>query len=411
MSVRPARAAVRLLSPEQLARDLAVRDLTDPAAGPHALQLVVDRAVAALAGRWGCPVRVHRGERVVTVADNYDHLNYRADDVTRDARYTRYVDGGRMLRSHSSALVPGALRALAAEGADAPESVLLVCPGVVYRRDSIDRLHSGTPHQLDLWYLTHRPVPAGPADLTGMIAALAGALLPGAEYRTEERVHPYTLAGRQLDVAAGGNEGGSGGGPGGGNSGGGGGEWVEIAECGLAHPEVLAGAGLGPEWSGLALGMGLDRVLMLLKGVPDIRLLRSTAPGVAAQLTDLAPYRPVSARPAVRRDLSVAVDGADLAEDLGDRVRDALGADADCVETVEILSATPCHALPPQARARLGARPDQHNLLVKVVLRHLHRTLTDAEANALRDRVYAALHQGAVHQWAAGPAGGAAQPR
>ncbi|MGW4816627.1 tRNA ligase subunit PheS family protein [Kitasatospora cineracea] len=407
------RGSVRHLSAEQLARDLAVRDLTDPAAGPHALQLLVDRAARALAGRWGCEVLVHRGERAVTVADNYDHLNYRADDITRDARYTRYVDDRRMLRSHSSALVPGALRALAARAAAgaAPESVLLVCPGLVYRRDSIDRLHSGTPHQLDLWYLTRRPLPAGPDDLTGMIAALAGALLPGAAYRTEERVHPYTLAGRQLDVAAGGNgEGdghGHGDGNGDGNGGGNGGadeeEWVEVAECGLAHPRVLAGAGLGPEWSGLALGLGLDRVLMLRKGIPDIRLLRSADPAVAAQLTDLAPYRPVSALPAVRRDLSVAVDGADLAEDLGDRVRDALGADADRVETVEVLAATPCRDLPPQALARLGARPDQHNLLLKVVLRDLHRTLTDAEANALRDRVYAALHQGTAHQWATAP--------
>ncbi|MFJ1757780.1 hypothetical protein [Kitasatospora sp. NPDC088134] len=383
---------VRPLSAEQLAADLAVRDLTDPAAGPHALQLVLDGAVDALTRHWACPARVHRGERVVTVADNYDHLNYRADDVTRDTRYTRYVDARRMLRSHSSALVPGALRTLAAEHpGGGPESVLLVCPGLVYRRDSIDRLHTGTPHQLDLWYLTRRPTPAGPDDLTAMIGVLAGALLPGRAYRTEARVHPYTLAGRQLDVEADG-------------------EWVEVAECGLAHPEVLAAAGLGPEWSGLALGMGLDRMLMLLKGVPDIRLLRSTDPAVAAQLTDLAPYRPVSAQPAVRRDLSIAVDpvdgaedgsdGTDLAEDLGDRVRDALGADADAVETVEVLSATPCHLLPPQALTRLGARPDQHNLLVKLVLRDLHCTLTDADANTLRDRVYAALHQGTAHQWA-----------
>ncbi|MFD8599671.1 hypothetical protein ACFV1L_32170 [Kitasatospora sp. NPDC059646] len=380
MSVRVPLPAPVPLSADQLARDLAVRDLSDPTEGPHALQLLVDRAAGALSRHWSCPVRLHRGERIVTVADNYDHLNYRADDVTRDARYTRYVDGGRMLRSHSSALVPGALRTLAADP-DAPGSVLLVCPGLVYRRDSIDRLHTGTPHQLDLWYLTRRRPGAGPADLTEMVAVLSGALLPGAEHRTEDRVHPYTLAGRQLDVRAGA-------------------EWVEVAECGLAHPGVLRAAGLGPEWSGLALGMGLDRVLMLLKGIPDIRILRSADPAVAGQLTDLAPYRPVSALPAVRRDLSIAVDRADLAEDLGDRVRDALGADADCVESVEVLSSTPCRDLPPQALARLGARPDQHNLLVKVVLRHLHRTLTDADANELRDRVHASLHQGAVHQWA-----------
>lgn len=54
-----------------------------------------------------------------------------------------------------------------------------------------------------------------------------------------------------------------------------GGEWVELAECGLASPDVLAGAGLDPTlWSGLALGMGLDRALMLRKGIPNIRLLR-----------------------------------------------------------------------------------------------------------------------------------------
>ncbi|MEV4560179.1 hypothetical protein AB0K51_24735 [Kitasatospora sp. NPDC049285] len=370
------------LSAEQLARDLAVRDLTDPAAGPHALQLVLDRAVAALTRHWDCAHRLHRGERVVTVQDNYDLLGYRASDVTRDARYTRYVDDHRMLRSHSSALVPGALRTLAAERT-APDHLLLACPGLVYRRDSIDRLHTGTPHQLDLWYLTRRPEPASSADLDGMIRVLVEALLPGAEYRTEERVHPYTLAGRQIDVLA----------PDG--------TWVEIAECGLAHPEVLSRAGLGAEWSGLALGMGLDRMLMLLKGIPDIRLLRADAPAVTAQLADLAAYRPVSPMPAIRRDLSIAVDPSDAAEDLGDRVREALGPDADYVETVEILTATPGHDLPPQALTRLGAHPAQQNLLLKIVLRHPDHTLTDHQANLLRDRLYAALHQGTTHHWAA----------
>lgn len=382
MSARPSAH----LSAEQLARDLSIRDLSDPAAGLHALQLVLTSAVDALAERWGCQVRWWRGERTVTVEDNYDNLGYRRDDITRDTRYTRYVDDRRMLRSHSSALVPAALRALAVDAADAADladDVLLVCPGLVYRRDSIDRLHTGTPHQLDLWRLTRRPSAMSTADLDEMVTTLVEALLPGAEYRHEPRVHPYTLAGRQVDVDRDG-------------------EWIEVAECGLAHPRVLERAGLGAQWSGLALGMGLDRMLMLLKGVPDIRLLRAAEPSVAAQMSDLSPYRPVSAMPAVRRDLSVAVDRDDLAEDLGDRVRDVLGPDADCVETVEILAETPCVDLPPQAVARLGARPEQKNVLLKVVLRHLGRTLTDHDANLLRDRVYAAVHQGDAHQWAAG---------
>jgi hypothetical protein len=91
----------------------------------------------------------------------------------------------------------------------------------------------------------------------------------------------------------------------------------------------------------------------------------------------------------------------DAAEDLGDRARDALGEDADCVESVEILAQIPCAQLPPQALQRLGARRDQKNMLLKVVLRHLERTLTNHEANVLRDRIYTAVHRGGTRQWAA----------
>jgi phenylalanyl-tRNA synthetase alpha chain len=353
------------LSPSQLAHDLGVRDLTDSRQGRHAIQLLIDAAVARLAAAWNCQVRWHQGSRVVPIEDNYDQLRIPPDAVTRDVRYTRYVDRRRMLRSHATAMIPAALRALADESA---ADVLLVCPGVVYRRDSIDRLHAATPHQLDLWRISRRPL--GRQDLQEMVGLLVEALTPGRPWRWEPGSHPYTLDGRQVDVCWEG-------------------EWIEVAECGLAHPEVLARGGL-QGWSGLALGMGLDRLLMLRKGIPDIRLLRSADPRIAGQMTDLAPYRPVSAMPPIRRDLSVAVPAADTAEDLGDRVREALGPHADAVEEVVVVAETPYHQLPPQAVARLGIRPDQKNLLVRIVLRHLERTLTDEEANQLRDRVYAA---------------------
>jgi phenylalanyl-tRNA synthetase alpha chain len=364
------------LSPARLADDLAVRDLTDPAQGGHAIQLLVAAAVARLAAAWGCQVRWHRGLRVVPVEDNYDRLRIPTDAVTREVRYTRYLDERRLLRSHSTAMVPTALRALAADPA---ADVLLVCPGVVYRRDAIDRLHAPTPHQLDLWRVARRRL--GHRDLEQMVGLLIKALTPGRPWRWEVRRHPYTLDGRQVDVCWDG-------------------EWVEVAECGLAHLEVLGDAGLAG-WNGLALGMGLDRLLMLRKGVPDIRLLRSTDPRIAGQMADLAPWRPVSAMPPVRRDLSVAVPADDAAEDLGDRVREALGPDADAVEEVAMLAETPYDRLPPRAVTRLGIAPHQKNVLVRVVLRHLERTLTDEEANQLRDRAYAALHQGSAHQWAA----------
>jgi phenylalanyl-tRNA synthetase alpha chain len=130
---------------------------------------------------------------------------------------------------------------------------------------------------------------------------------------------------------------------------------------------------------------------MLRKGIADIRLLRAVDPRVASQMRDLSLYRAVSNFPAIVRDVSLAVDADDDAEILGDRVRDVLGADADSVEAVELVSETPGSELPPIAIERLGLQPGQKNVLVRIVLRHAERTLTRAEANELRDRVLGAL--------------------
>jgi phenylalanyl-tRNA synthetase alpha chain len=274
-------------------------------------------------------------------------------------------------------MIPPALRALGAV-----DDVLLACPGLVYRRDAIDRLHTGTPHQLDLWRVVDGARRGGPMvvdDLSEMIAVVVAAALPGADgVRTMPAVHPYTSDGLQIDVSWRG-------------------EWVEIGECGLAALPVLRGGGLPDSASGLAMGLGLDRLVMLRKGIPDIRLLRSSDPRVVAQLGSLdGAWRPVSSHPPVRRDVSVAV-GPDVDdESLGDRVRSVLGADADAVESVEVLTSTAGSALPAAAVERLGLLPGQRNLLVRIVLRHVDRTLTDAEANVLRDRIHAAIHEGTV---------------
>jgi phenylalanyl-tRNA synthetase alpha chain len=144
----------------------------------------------------------------------------------------------------------------------------------------------------------------------------------------------------------------------------------------------------------LALGLGLDRVLMLRKGIPDIRLLRATDPRIASQMLDLSPYRAVSTMPAVVRDLSLMVAGELSMEEVGDRVRAALGERANAVELVECRSETPYSELPPRAALRMGAKPGQKNLLLRVVLRDMERSLTHEEANELRDGIYLALHEG-----------------
>jgi phenylalanyl-tRNA synthetase alpha chain len=341
------------------------------------MQLLVSAAVSALQERWRCPAVVYRGPPIATISDNYDALGYAPEAAARDARHTRYVTAERLLRTQTSAMIPGALRMIATACYD---DVLLVCPGLTYRRDTIDRLHVGEPHQLDLWRIARRPL--GRADLEEMIRVVAHAMLPNAELRLSATRHPYTMDGLEVHAQVADRS-------------------VEILECGLASPRVLDGAGLRSDvHSGLAMGIGLDRMLMLRKGVGDIRALRSTDSRVAAQMLDLEPYRPVSAQPPIRRDLSIAVAADTTPEELGDRARQALGLRCAGIEAIEVVGETPYADLPAAARERLGIGPAQKNVLLRIVIRDLARTLTAAEANALRDEVYAALHEGSVHSWA-----------
>ena len=80
-----------------------------------------------------------------------------------------------------------------------------------------------------------------------MVATSVAAVLPGATWRAIPARHPCTTAGRQIDVLVDDN-------------------WLELAECGFVAPHLFERAGLdAQQWSDLALGMGLDRALMLRK--------------------------------------------------------------------------------------------------------------------------------------------------
>lgn len=360
------------LSAAEIRRALSIRDLTDSAQGPHAMQAILADISSALRSAWGLEPQIVREIPVVEVADNYDRLRYEHHAAARDRRYTRYLSETVMLRSHTSALIPRALEEIRGDA-------VLICPGLVYRRDVIDRLHVGEPHQVDLWRISYGKLMER-SDLLEMIGHVVNAILPGCDWRALEVSHPYTVGGLEIVVKVGD-------------------AWVEIGECGLAHPEVLAGSGLS-EASGLAMGIGLDRAVMLRKGIDDIRLLRADDPRIAKQMLDLKRYKPVSAQPPVRRDLSVAVDCYLSDEELGDRVRSALGDRVAWIEEIAVLSRTPAADLPPRAVERLGIKhQNQDNVLLRVILRHTDRTLTSDEANVLRDEIYESIHEGSVYDW------------
>ncbi|MBP7862696.1 hypothetical protein KA183_13510 [bacterium] len=351
-----------------LERALHLRDLSDPLQGPHAMQLIVEEIHTALARLWQCKSIIYRGSPVVSVEDNYDRLGYPPEGVVRDVRYTRYVTPRVMLRAHTSAMIPGLLRSLVY---DPPEDILLACPGMVYRRDTIDKIHSAEPHHLDLWRICKNKMSI--EHLHDMIREIVNAALPGCEYRTVTSPHPYTTNGLQIDVRV--NE-----------------NWIEIGECGLASLSVIHEAGL--DATGLAMGLGLDRILMLRKSIDDIRLLRSSDERVQSQMLDLSTYVMVSNQPPVRRDLSIAVDEELTAEELGDKIRQASPEHASRLESIEIISETPYSELPPEAHARMGMKERQKNILLRLVIRDPVLTLNSKQANEIRDIVYCALHQG-----------------
>lgn len=363
----------KTVSPAGLQTALAVRDLSNPLQGPHAVSLVVERVAEALALLWGKPPTVLRPSPVVSVTSNYDDLAYPANAPARSPRYARYLEDGSLLRTHTTAAIPGWL-ASADRGVD--DSAVLI-PGMVWRRDCVDKRHVGEPHQLDAWRLVQGKMSR--ADLLQMIAAVVESVLPGIPWRGNETKHHYTQDGLEVEVFLHGN-------------------WVEVLECGLICSELLARKGLDArEWSGLAMGIGLDRMVMVAKGMDDIRLLRSEEPRVAVQMLDLQPWRPVSMHKPASRDLSVAHPAGLDDESLGDLLRSGLTTgQIRLLEEASIVERWMPQDLPAIACQRLGLGQGQENLLVRLVVRSADGPVSKEECAAVYASAYTLLHQGSA---------------
>ena len=337
----------------------------------HAISLVVSNVTSALTVLWGHPPRLLRPDPVVSIQDNYDYLGYPADAAARSPRYARYVDSTHLLRTQMTSAIPPWLTQL---DRTVDEDAIVV-PGLVWRRDCVDRHHVGEPHQLDAWRAVRGPT-MHRSDLLKMIAAVVEAILPGVEWRANETQHPYTEGGLEVEVMVGGC-------------------WLELLECGLICPNLLTRMGLDArEWSGLAMGIGLDRAVMVTKGLDDIRLLRSQEPRIAAQMRDLAPWRPVSLYPASSRDLSLVHEPGLDDETLGDLLREALGAKVDLIEEATIVGRWRADELPATACVRLGIVEGQENLLIRVLVRSADGPVSKQVCSQIYELAYQALHQG-----------------
>jgi phenylalanyl-tRNA synthetase alpha chain len=370
------RMYIEPISKQALKHYLSITDLTQSPT-PHAIKMVYEKVADYMRSTHPqSDVRVYREDPIVTPEDNYDNLLIAKDNMSRSSTYTHYVDEHHMLRTHTSAHLPTILRDLAAR--DDWEDVVILLPGLAYRRDVSDKKHVSEVHMLEMWRVAKNAARKVivKEDLIDVVTGVAETAAPGWKLRIENSPHPYTNGGIEVNAVKDDRD-------------------IEILECGVIKEQILANAGLDPKLhSGWALGMGLDRLVMTLKGIPDVRYLRSTNPKIAGQMTDLELYHEVSNQPAIRRDMSYSVPKGYVEEDISVDIREALGDKLDTLEEVEVLSETSYGKLPENVRERLGINPKQKNVLVRVTLRHLERTITNDEANKIYEHIYSKVNYG-----------------
>jgi phenylalanyl-tRNA synthetase alpha chain len=188
---------------------------------------------------------VAEGPEIEDDFHNFTALNTPEDHPARSMHDTFYVEGGMVLRTHTS---PVQVRYMETH---APP-IKIIAPGRVYRVDS-DATHSPMFHQVEgLWIDEDVTF----ADLKGLFSEFLRRFFERDDLKVRFRpsFFPFTEPSAEIDVAFG--EG-----------------WLEISGAGQVHPNVLRSVGIDPErYQGFAFGMGPDRLAMLRYGVNDLRL-------------------------------------------------------------------------------------------------------------------------------------------
>ena len=354
---------------------LELNDLTELKHPAHAIGLLLDEVLEGLKARGWPDALVLRGPRIVSAQENYGLLGYDPAEVTLGSEHTRWVDEYSLLRTQTTSQIPKALQQ-AAQNRKAGELILLAAPGITFRRDSRDRWHCAEPHQMDIWVLGD-PQLSTREHLLRLVADILECSVPGMSWIYQRSPHHYTEGGIEVNLLLDKQP-------------------IEVLECGCIARSLLQRLGVDPaKHGGLALGMGLDRLTMLRKGIPDIRLLRDPNDRVQAQLHDLLPWKAVSRLPSISRDISLAVTPGLSEEVLTEKMLLAAGDNAAWIEEMHIKGRWAMADLPVQAIERLGLLPGQENVLLRVVLRDCSRSITTLEANALYERIQLALHEGA----------------
>ena len=236
-------------------------DLTLPASGiaPGHLHPItqIQREIEDLFRSLGFTVL--DGPEVETEYYNFDALNIPADHPARDMQDTFWLEGGNLLRTHTS---PVQVRGIEKLG----PPLRMIAPGRVFRNEAVDASHEHTFYQLEGMMIDRN---VSVANLIYFMKTLLTAVFKReVTVRLRPGFFPFVEPGFELDIQCL-----ICGGPGCAvckYSG-----WVELLPCGLVNPNVLRTSGIDPaEWGGFAFGLGLTRLVMMRYAIDDIRQLQ-----------------------------------------------------------------------------------------------------------------------------------------
>ncbi|MCD4780153.1 MAG: phenylalanine--tRNA ligase subunit alpha [Candidatus Omnitrophica bacterium] len=208
---------------------------------------------------------IQEGPEIETEFNNFEALNIPIDHPSRDAFDTFYLETPDpqqkerylLLRSQTS---PGQIRTM--QQYDPPFAVVI--PGKVYRPDAVDASHSFMFHQIEGLYVA-RDVKM--SDLKGLLTVFCKKFF-GNDIKMRFRPHffPFTEPSAEVDISCyicGGK----------GCSVCGRKGWLEIMGCGMVHPCVFEAVNYPKgKYTGLAFGLGVERIAMLKHGIHDIRI-------------------------------------------------------------------------------------------------------------------------------------------
>ena len=217
----------------------------------------------------GLGYSVAEGPEVESDYHNFEALNFPPDHPARDTQDTFFLEGGKLLRTHTS---PVQIRTMLAR----KPPIRVICPGRVFRFDN-DLRHSPMFHQIECLAVAEG-ITFG--DLKGTLEAFIHRLFaPDTGVRLRPSYFPFTEPSAEVDITCpfcrgDGCEVCS-------QTG-----WMEILGAGMVDPRVLAGCGIDPDvYSGFAFGLGVDRMAMIRYGVPNIRMLFDNDERLLRQIT------------------------------------------------------------------------------------------------------------------------------